>query len=102
MPEVPLEAVAVPTCSTSNFMHDTTSQSRGMKRNLSLLASEVAQVRLDTAIRWAERELRCARAAERQLSSLISRLRLVEEDQPPEMTYPFGVSGLKRTAHMFP
>ena len=73
-----------------------------MKRNLSLLASEVAQARLDTAIRWAERELRYARAAERQLFSLISRLRLVEEDQPPEMTYLFGVSGLKRTAHMFP
>ena len=74
MPEVPLEAVAVPTCSTSTFMHDATSQSRGIKRNLSLLASEVAQVRLDTAIRWAERELRYARAAERQPSSLISRL----------------------------
>ena len=84
-------------------MQDTTGQSRGMKRNLSLLASEVAQARLDTAIRWAERELRCARAAERQLSSRISRLRLVEEDQPPEITtYLFGVSGLKRTAHMFP
>ena len=78
-------------------MQDTTGQSRGMKRNLSLLASEVAQARLDSAIRWAERELRCARAAERQLSSLISRLCLVEEDQPPEMTYPFGVSGLKGT-----
>ena len=73
-----------------------------MKRNLSLLASEVAQARLDSAIRSAERELRYARAAERQLSSLISRLRLVEEDQPPEMTYPFSVSGLKRTAHTFP
>jgi hypothetical protein len=83
-------------------MHNITSQNRGMKRNLSLLASEVAQVRLDTAIRWAESELRCARAAERQLFSLISRLRLVEEDQPPETTYPFGVSGLKRTAHKFP
>ena len=83
MPEVPLEAVAAPTCSTSNFMHDTTAQSRGMK---SLLASEVAQARLDSAIRWAERALRYARAAERQLSSLISRLRLVEEDQPPELT----------------
>ena len=57
-----------------------------MKRNLSLLASEVAHARLDSAIRWAERELRYARAAERQLSSLISRLRLVEEDQPPELT----------------
>jgi hypothetical protein len=73
-----------------------------MKRNVSLLASEAAQARLDSAIRWAERELRYARAAERQLSSLISHLRSVEEDQPPEMTYPFGVSGLKRTAHMFP
>src|SRR5687767_78192 len=69
-------------------MHDTTGQSRGMKRNLSLLTSEVAQARLNTAIRWAERELRYARAAERQLSSLISRLRLVEGDQPPENDLP--------------
>jgi hypothetical protein len=53
-------------------------------------------VRLDAAIRWAERELKHAHAAERQ-SSLISRA--VKEDEPPQIkTYLLGVSELKKPA----
>jgi hypothetical protein len=71
-----------------------------MNRNAALLTSEIMHGRLDAAIRWAERELKHARAAERQLSTLISRL--VKEDEPPQITTSLlGVSGVKRPTKIF-
>ncbi len=54
-----------------------------MNGDVALLTSEIMHVRLDAAIRWAERELKHAQAAERQLSALISRF--VKEDEPPQI-----------------
>jgi len=66
-----------------------------MNRNLALLTSDIMHVRLDAAIRWAERELKHAQAPERQPCTAISRL--VREDEPSL----FGVGGLKIPAQMF-